>query len=201
MTYDHFRYKPFDKATFDELCELPEFKFSFKDKDKAISYMILVWNPDNRDWQKQFTRYTDMKREAALLAGFKLNSSNKFDRDVENLIIGSHANFNRAVIRFLYLLAIPELPALSAHRELMSAELEAAFEATTDPKTRKEIRLNIDASTEKIDEYERKIFGGSESEALRTSLYAHMEQNKLRIRPELMAEAIKAGKVGEVLGI
>ena len=88
MDYSNWRYKPFDKATVDELSQLPEFQFNFKEKDKAISYMILVWSPDNRDWQKQHARYVDMKREAAVLSGFELELNNRFPTDVEDLIIG-----------------------------------------------------------------------------------------------------------------
>lgn len=201
MDYTRFRYKPFDPATVSELETLPEFQFDFRDKAKAISYLILVWEPQNRDWQKQYTRYVDMKREAALLAGFTLQPNNRFTPEVEDLIIGANPAFNRAVIRYLYLTGIPELPALSAHRELQSAEMEAAFNPNTDAKVRKEIRVNIDAGTLKISEYEEKIFGGREVEALRTELYKYMESLKLALRPEYIAQATKQGRLAEVLDI
>lgn len=201
MTYDHFRYKPFDKSTVDELCQLPEFQFNFKDKDKSISFIILVWDPQNRDWQKQHTRYIDLKREAAILAGFTLEKNNRFKPEVEDLIVGKHFGFNKAVIRYLYLIAIPELPALAAHRELLSAEIEAAFNPETDAKERKEIRINLDAGTIRIAEYEAAVFGGTETEALRTELYKYLESNKIQLRPEHIALSIKAGTVADNIGL
>ena len=66
-------------------------------------------------------------------------------------------------------------------------ELEAAFKET-DPKERKVIRENIDKSTERISEYEAKIFGGQEVENVRKALYKFMESEKLRLRPEAIAE-------------
>lgn len=201
MDYSKLRYRPFDPDTVAELEQLPEFQFTMTDRDKAISYMILVWDPGCREWQKQYTRYTDLKRESALKAGFELNEDHRFDPDVEDMLVGNNPGFNRAVIRYLYLLAIPELPALAAHRELQSAELEAAFNPNTDAKERKEIRINVDAGTARIAEYEAKIFGSQEVEAVRTALYAHMEFLKTQLRPEHVATAIKQGRVGEVLGI
>lgn len=197
--YSHLMFDPFAPDTVQKLEQIPEFRFTMKDKNKAIAFLILAWDVNNRSWQKQFTRYLDMKREAALLAGFELDRSNKFPRHVEDMIIGANEEFNRAVIRYLYLTGIPELPALSAHRELQSVEMEAAFNPGTTPKERKEIRVNIDAGTERISEYEEKIFGGRESESMRTELYRYMESMKLRLRPEDIAKAISTRSVGEII--
>ena len=187
-------YDPFAKDTVERLEQLPEFNFTFKDKAKIIAYLILVYDYNNRDWQKQFTRHIELKREAALLAGFKIGANKHFSEEVEDFIVGNNAEFNKAVIRYLYLCGIPELPALVAHRELQSAEMEAAF-GTTDPKDRKIIRENIDKGTERIAEYEEKVFGGKEVENLRKELYKNIEAEKIRLRPEHIAEDISKQKL------
>jgi hypothetical protein len=89
---------------------------------------------------------------------------------------------------------VPDYPALVALKEMQSQELKAAF-STTEAKDRKIIRDNIDKITNDISIYESKIYGGQETENVRKALYKHMESEKLRLRPEYVAEDIKQGKV------
>jgi hypothetical protein len=194
QSFSHLMYDPFAIDTVSKLESIEEFQFKFSEKDKAIAFLILVWDYNNRDWQRQFSRYIDLKREAAIIAGFKLSKEGKFSSQVEDLIIGNNPDFNRAVIRYLYLTGVPELPALAAHRELQSAELEAVYNHK-DAKDRKQIRENIDKGTERIKEYEQAIFGGTEVLSLRTELYKTMESTKLRLRPEYIAEDTRSKKL------
>lgn len=199
IDFSTLMYDPFSKETVYKLEQIPEFQFKSKDKDKIIAFMILVWDHNNREWQNQFTRYADLKRESAILAGFKLNSKNRFDEEIENIILGKNHEVNRAIIRYLYLSGVSELPALAAHRELLAAEYEMAFGGNTDPKERKVVRENIDKGTEKMKQYEQLVFGGSEVSSLKTELYKYMESQKLRIRPELIAESTRSGNLKQAI--
>ena len=85
---------------------------------------------------------------------------------------------------------IPDLPVLTAYNEMIDREFSAAPKES-DPKLRKVIMLNIEELTSKIEQLERKIFSGEETENVRKSLYRLMEKQKLGLRPEEMAVSLQ----------
>ena len=194
MDYSKFYFPPFAEDTITELEKFPEFQFKSKDKDKIINFIILCWDVNNIELRRLYPEYYTRKREAALLAGFQTDKTGRFEKNIEDILTGQNDQCNTASVRYLLLQGLPDYPALIAQRELQAKELEAAFQSK-DPKDRKIIRENIDKSTERIAEYEAKIFGGQEVENVRKALYKHIESEKLRLRPEYIAEDTAAKKL------
>ena len=191
MDYSMYLYKPFDKKELDRLRLIPELS-DFP--DKILNFLIIMWDFGNTEFRRLYPDYFSRKREAAIAAGIKTGSDGKFDEETEEILTGQNDDFNTGCVKYLLGFGIPDYPALIAQRELQAKELEAAFKET-DPKERKVIRENIDKSTERICEYEAKIFGGMETENVRKALYKHMESEKLRLRPEHVAGDTKKGKL------
>ena len=187
MDFSKFLYSPFDPNTVKELEKFPEFQIKLPQKDKVIAFMIILWDFNNTEFRKLYPDYYTRKREAALAAGLKTANNGHFPEDIEAIITGLNEDFNIAVVRYLMMHSIPDYPALVAQKELQAKELVAAF-SPSEAKDRKIIRENIDKSTEQIAQYEAKIFGGAETENVRKALYRFMEADRIRLRPEFLAE-------------
>ena len=199
MDYSRYLYKPFDPATLTKLESFDEvFRFKARHKAKVIDYMILMYDHNNTEFRQLYPDYFTRKRQAALLAGFPAGKDGKLESDVEAMLVGENDQFNTALVRYLLMQGIPDYPALVALREMQAQDFIAAF-APTEAKDRKQIRENLEKITSDIARLEERIFTGVETENVRKALYQYMEAERVRLRPEHMAQVIKAGKVGEVL--
>ena len=90
---------------------------------------------------------------------------------------------------------LPDYPALVSLKEMQAQELKFSFRQIDKPQDRKIIQENIEKSTDRIKEYEEKIFGGGEIENVRKALYKYMESERLSLRPEKKAREIKNKKL------
>ena len=194
MDYSRCLYDPFGKDTVQKLEQYPEFQFECEDKAKVIAYLILMYDIASSEVRTYSDRLYERKKFAAIKAGFKLDKDGKFDEEIEKIIIGENDAFNDAVIRYVRMFGLPDLPRHTAYNEMLDKELAAAHKET-DPKIRKVIRENIDELSKEIEAIERKIFTGEETENVRKSLYRLMEKQKLGLRPEDMAVAIEEKKI------
>ena len=194
MDYSRFLLKPFDKDLVKDLQKYPEFQINIPQKEKLFAFMVIMWEPANTDFRRLYPNYYERKREAALLAGLTTDKNGHFPSEIEGIIMGTNDDFNTAVVRYLMLFGLPDYPALIAQLELQAKELVAAF-SPSEAKDRKIIRENIDKSTERIAEYEEKIFGGAETENVRKALYHNIEADRIRWRPEYVASDIAQKKL------
>lgn len=200
MDYSRYLYKPFDPNTLSALEAFDEvFRFKIRNKAKVIDYMILMYDHNNTELRQLYPDYYTRKRYAAVQAGFVTGKGGKLESDIEAILVGENDEFNAALIRYLLMQGIPDYPSLVALREMQARDLEDSFRPT-EAKDRKQIRENLEKITSDIARLEERIFTGVETENVRKALYQYMENERVRLRPEYMAEVIKAGKVKEVIG-
>lgn len=201
MDYSNMQYPPFDKSTIGRLDVFPEFRnFEIADRDKFIFYLILVYDRDSDlfSFHGADSLYI-RKREAAIKVGFKQDKDGHFDKYVEEVLCGENEAFNMCQFRYIRLSGIPDLPVLIKYIEMLDKEMSTPL--PDKPKDRQYIQDNIETLLTKIEGLEVKIFTGKESEKARESLYKLLEQERVRLRPEYVAEAIQAGKLSDVIGM
>ena len=179
-------YDPFGKDTLSQLEIYPEFQFQIKNKDKFISYLILVYDMNSEFFIREPDNLYHRKRQVAEKVGFKLNEEGHFDKYVEEVLVGENESFNLAVLRYSRFPGIPDLPVLIRNIELLDYELSSKLPA--DPTKRAKVRENIKQLRTDIEELEIRIFSGKESEKARESLYKFIETMRVP-RPEFIAKA------------
>jgi len=195
MDYSRFLYKPFDKKTVDTLeKQYPEFRFKVPDKQKAIDYLLLMYDIASGEVKTYSDRLYERKKYAATKAGFTLNKKGEFDEWIEDIIIGENEQFNDAVVRFVRMFGLPDLPTLVAYNEMIDHEFSSSAKVK-DHAMIKTIIQNIEGLRTKIEQLERKIFSGEETENVRKSLYRLMEKQRLGLRPEEKAVEIAENRV------
>lgn len=185
----NYMFDPDDPGLVDKLREYPEFRKTVKPLEyaKVFKYIILMYDFDS-PYRTKITDYYTRKRKAALDAGFKLQAKEKrFDSSVEAMLIGENDNINDMVIRYIRLFNTPDYLHYVISWELLMAEMRFAL-CISGPDKLKQVRENINGLTKTINELTALLFGGHETESALKALYAAMEQDRLRLRSEEVAE-------------
>lgn len=191
-----YRYNPDSKSEISKLLDFDEFKFeppSGTTFEQIAKYIIYLYDKDS-ELRSLIFDYRERKKESAKRAGFRRNNDGHFNEESEKIIFGKNEVVNHAIMFYLRQSNDPDFILYSAFWELLSKEIEESFSTGT-PKERETVRKNIEELGNKISELEKHIFGGVESEELRRTLYADMEKQKLRLKPEISAKDIKAKKL------
>lgn len=187
-----FLYSPFDKKTVTKLEQYDEFKVDFGvDKAKFISYVILLFD-FNTPLRKEVQLFYRRKAEAAIMAGFKI-AKGRFDKEVEDMLIGENKECNIAISRYLSLFGLPEYMELMGLESMLAFEMQNALKFS-ESQDFQVTRKNMKELTERINELTLVLFGGKEALEARKALYEFTEKDRLRIRPEHIAEDLEAGK-------
>lgn len=175
---EKYLYDPFDKNKINTLRNYDEF-WNIED-DKVISYIILAYDI-NSDIIREFPIRAQQKFEAALLAGFKLNYSNQFDTNVENMIIGDNYDVDKAIVKFVSLFGKPEWTALQAYYIQLDNELLLIRKGQAEKKNTD----NVDLLYKRINEISKILFGGEETVTARKALYDFIvKPERIMPRPE-----------------
>lgn len=187
--YSQLILDPFDPNTVSKLEQYDEFKFTVPDKFKTIAYMIIMFDPKS-DMKKLWPDdFYGRKRESALAAGFEMTNG-KFEKWVEELLIGENDDFNDAELRFTRMFGIPDYPAFVVYSDILDKQFRSAKKCN-DEKKLKIIQENIENAMKMVALYERNIFGHAETENVRAALYRLQEKQRLNLRPEHIAELIE----------
>ena len=186
--YSQLKYDPFSPDTLTKLEEFEEFQFTVPDKQKAVAYIIIMYDLKS-DIKKLYEGLYERKRNAAIDAGFTITDG-KFPQWVEDMIVGENDAINDAILRYVRLFGIPDATAYLAYTEVLHKQVLAAMRETDEKKV-KVIQGNIDYAMEKVRYYETKIFSGEEVESVRAALYRYAEKVRLRLRPEDIAQSIE----------
>lgn len=183
-----------DPASSDDLLlarfrQYPEFAEEIPfDRYTAIRYIILMYDMGNSEVQALFPDYMTRKRNCALMAGFDVKKG-KFEEDVETALIGANVEFNAMIVRYVRMFNNPDYVSYVSFYEMLIKNVHLSIQ-TTDAKEMTTIRTNISNLRDMISDVTRNIFRGDDSVGLVKQLYATMEEEKLKLRPELMSVAI-----------
>ena len=193
--FNQYLYDPSDPDTPRKIqSDIPEFNFKCPDIEKLIIYTIYTYDP-RADLLKLFPNdFYKRKREAAMKAGFKLNSQEFFDSWVEDCIIGDNDKYNAAIVAFVTKFNIADLPAFVMYREIFFSEVQAAMSAR-DSKSKKEAMINVETARKQVSELEKKLFTDEETLNVRSALYVEAEKQRLSLRPEHKASEIDQKEV------
>jgi succinate dehydrogenase flavin-adding protein (antitoxin of CptAB toxin-antitoxin module) len=179
----NYLYNPFDKTSHDQLRQYEEFA---ELDEKAIIYIILSYDK-NSDVRKEYASRAQQKVESAKLAGYKF-TSNQFNDDVEEILVGENPTINMAIVRYLYLFGIPELMALDFYVQKMQQVLNDQRKGNDE----KNSHVVVNFCLGQINDLTSKIFHGQEAIDLRKALYEFSENTKkMRYSPEGMAEKLE----------
>lgn len=148
-----------------------------KHRKKYLTYIALMYDIQS-ELRRNNKDYNNRKFEAGKIAGFELENG-RFNKDVEDTLLGEDDNFNKAVIQMVYysfnndykLLFILEEQYNKAMSEYSSKIVDF------DEKSRK----LLTTMKEQIEEIENKIFGGTETINLRKALYSGIDATRSRL--------------------
>jgi hypothetical protein len=183
-----------DNALLLKFKQYPEFQQEFTiDKYCAIRYIILMYDIGNEEVQSLFPDYMTRKRNCAIMADFPVNKG-RFSEDVEKALIGHDENFNKMIVRFVRMFNNPDYVAYISYWEMLIKNVELSI-SVTDPAVIQKVRDNISNIRTMISDVTKNIFRGDDSFGLTKQLYATMEEEKLKLRPELMAADILNNQV------
>lgn len=188
--FSHFMYDPADPDLVAKVQkDIPEFVFDFPEMEKLIRYTAYVYDP-HTDLLKLFPGdFNRRKAEAARLAGFAVDDNGKFDRPIEDCMVGANEKYNEAIVAFVTKFNVADLPSYVAYREVLFSEVRAAMQQT-DSKSKKDALVNVATARANLESLERKLFSDEEVADIRNALYVVAERMKLALRPESIATAI-----------
>lgn len=198
--FNHFLYNPDDPDLVSKVeADIEEFRFTCPDKHKLLKYTIWCYDLHS-DMLKLFPGDLNRrKHEAAIKAGFALNENGRFDKWVEDCMIGMNERYADAVVEFVARFNIANLPAYIMYREMFFADMKAVMSAEAnvndiDKKTasglRKEAMANAEIARVRMEDIATSMFGGVETDDIRDALYRKAEKMLIQLRPEAVARQI-----------
>lgn len=150
--------------------------------ERVLTYITLVYDTAS-EVRRNYKEYILRKIQAAETAGFSRDKgTNRFDKQVEDMLLGEISDVNRAIVQYVYFMFSNDYKLLYV--------LEEKFNEATDQHstlksgfTSKDQKLLTDMK-DQIEELEAKIFGGAEVINLRKALYEGTDNARVRIRKE-----------------
>ena len=155
------------------------------DKNKTIRYINYYYSKGS----PLVERYKDSKQRkaaAALLAGFESSpKTGNFHEKIEAMLIGADPMVNRMIVSFVAHNYSTNFSSLIALRDMFLK----ALEDQTDPqKVVKIFEIN-----EKLELLEQKMLNGDQNQKINAALVQAIEEIKLELKPEDVAERIAKG--------
>ncbi len=151
------------------------------DEKKVIQYIILMADVNSplrisvKDWYQR--KYT-----AATLVKFPMNKK-VFSDESEKLIIGEDDAVNASMVAYIASYGRPEYSLLMSFMALMSYETQKALSGEPS----KDSDKTIDRISKRVVELTKEFFHSGDTDEysrVKQSLYARIEKEKLRLRPE-----------------
>ena len=161
-------------------------------------YIALMYDKGSPLWL-EVPDYFRRKYEAAVAAGFKVNTAGKFEIQVERMLAGEIPQVNNVIIGYIGLFGLSEYFQLVAYTALQAAEMRKILEGDQNQYTMK----TIDVVGERIRELQNKLLhtdGAQEAEEMRKAIYATINEDaeKLKLRPEqIIRQLKKEGKLSD----
>lgn len=170
-----------------------EFRVDFGiDKEKFLKFTVLVYDI-NSPMRTMYVDLWERKRAAAIMVGFKVDESGKFEKDVEDMLVGENMACNQAISKYVVIQGIPEYTALVALQTSLHCEMLKVQRGVANQNVTKNIILlqnNIKANTEYL-------FGGEEPLDLRQALYGIIEKDRFPLPDEVVRRIAEGDKLDD----
>jgi hypothetical protein len=181
-----------DKAVAKFIKEYPEFAKEHEGLNTraVLTYIVLMYDRYS-DMHELYADLTKKRKDAAFMAGFVLTKGRRFSAKVEDMLLGKVIDVNALIVKYVTLFYNPDYISYVCYWEMLYAETMRAMDSSaTDSKELKETRTNITNLRKEINEIQKTLLIGDDTVALKKELYKYMEVQKLKLRPEDMAEMI-----------
>ncbi len=159
---------------------------SNKEANLLMRYIILFYDIGSQ-LKTVFLDVGRRKYEAAILAGFKLNSKGKFNSSIERAIYSFDSEVNKAIISYLRIIKNPTHAQLVVFQD--SFYIESQKLKNPEEKTKDVIQNIIKLRTE-IEMLTKEFLSGDNSHKLVYDLYESIEEEGLLLRPEDVARRL-----------
>lgn len=161
-------------------------------KEYILRYIILMYDKNNKEIKNLYPDVELRKRECAYLAGFDRQRNGKFDSNVTNLLIGKDDKFNAMILRYCRFFNDPDYLMYISYWGMLLTEIKRSLSYDEDIKSAelRGIRQNIYELKKEIKELELIILNEDDFITLSKALYANMENESQRLRPEHVAEDV-----------
>lgn len=183
---------------FRERKDVERFELHPVDKNCAIRYMVLIFDPES-PVQKKIPEYTKARQVAAVLAGFKTDKQGNFPKAVTQMMAGRISSFNEMLVRYIRLFHNPTFSLLvstqeSFYKKLLMmndySDINTGKKSAIDNEVlRGELHKQADNLLKQIDIYKSKLLNGDKNPYMQESLFQVVDEEakRLNIRPEEQA--------------
>lgn len=182
------RYNPKGKDFIQTLIkDIPEFglygaKKKKLPREKVFGYIAVLYDIDS-PIKYEVIDYYEKKREVAEMFEFDKKEDGYWEEHVEEMLTGQNGEVNELVAAFISRFGSSEYVQKIAYTEMLKKEMESAMKGGKN----KDTIANIDKLTTKLKEVDRILFQSGktdEVEEARRALYAKVERDRIKIRPE-----------------
>jgi hypothetical protein len=155
--------------------------------EPILRYIALLYDMES-EIRKNINHFPTRKRIAAKIAGFKVNEQGQFDNEVEAIIFGQNKKVNDAIIAYCFLSTLNiYYVAHAAYQQMYFSELALSMQGIG-----KDTLKNLKETQERLLHNEQRIFGGDETNSLRSALYS--ETSKIELpTPENIVKMLENG--------
>ena len=161
---------------------IPEFEAYKGDMDKKVFQYVVLMYDVKTPMRVECPDYFQRKYMTASMVGFP-KTKQGFTEASENILIGKDKEVNALVVAYVFQFAMPEFSALVAYEAILASEMQKVMRGSNT----KDSGKVVDDATKKIQELTRSVFRSGEYDEnteLRNALYARIEKEKTRLRPE-----------------
>jgi len=186
-----FLFDPKRDQSFLGLKKHKEFQIELRNipEHKIFPYIILMYDLNNDQIRNEFPFYPQRKVEVAKMVGL-IPRGRSANRTIEDVLIGKNEDVNKMIIKYLTLFNNPDVLMLAAYYEIYVVLSKRSFSGQFKDKDIE----NIEKVNGKIHELTDNIFGGKDETELIAELYRTLEDQKLGIQPEEIAEKLQKGE-------
>lgn len=159
--------------------EFTEYKGDIPEK-KLFQWIVLMY--DIRSDMRSTTDYYLRKHESAEIVGMPKDKS-RWKKPIEDMLVGKDSVVNELIVAYLWQFGLPEVLQLVAYQSLLSSETKRAVSFDGDRNT---IKI-IEETGDRINKLTRIILNSGDVDEItlaRNALYARVEKEKLKLRPE-----------------
>lgn len=190
--YDTSRmyFDPKDKGFVKKISKFPEFTLLGleADRDKYLIYIAMMYDKNSELAKNTELTYWQKKKLAAEIAGFKM-VDNRFDKEVEEILLSNNEEFLKAMVRYLRFQHMPKFTQLKQY-EMLNDQLAMNAMLNRDTSAMKKATELTKSIAELTDE----IFGGEETFKAIEKLYEDLDEIDIDIiKPEGVAKELEKG--------
>ena len=163
---------------------IPEFAAYKGDMEKKVFQYIVLMYDLKTPMRVECPDYFQRKYVTASMVGFP-KTKQGFAETSEKILIGDNAEINHLIVVYLFQFSMPEYSALVAYESILANEMRKVMKGGN----LKDSGKVVDDATKKIQELTRRVFRSGdydENTDLRNALYARIEKEKTRLRPEMI---------------